>query len=179
MRKIDGRVFLWITIILLSGCAAPMAYYNQAERGGVVILPDNYEVQSTKYPKYRIKRSRSSPSPNPIERQVPMYSTDVWIVTHEIGPYYLIYSYDYDQRSCKKGLEAMRKKIKKGEPCKSNESSVHILIDHRGDVIGDGWVGIYDPKQVWAPDRMVDLPLGKPADPMWGPQPSFEKINNN
>jgi hypothetical protein len=157
-----------------------MAYYNQAEGGGVVILPDKYEVNPDNYPQYRIKYARLSPSTFLTLKNVWMYPSDHWVVTHKIGPYYLIFSYEYNQRLCKADKRVMRKEIKNGEPCRDNESKTDVLIDRNGDVIGDGWVGIDDPKRVvWSGDRMVDLPLGKPADPIWGAQPSFEIINTS
>jgi hypothetical protein len=167
-----------LAVILLGSCSTPMAYYNQAEQSGVVILPDNYEVNFHDYPRYRIKRARRSPTVSRMQHEVWMSRSDIWVVTHKIGSDYLIFSMEYNERLCRENAKWMRKTVKENAPCHYYQR-MEILINSAGDVVGRGWVGVDDPRRVlWSGDRMVDLPLGESADSIWGPQPSFEKIGN-
>jgi hypothetical protein len=162
--------------MILGGCAAPLAHYEQAIYGGVVISPDEYQVNPSAYPRFRIKYKRLTPIEG---SSVWMYPSDVWVVTHDIKGNYLIFSYDYNQRWCRKIMTVdMRKKIKKDKPCRYTYSA-HVLIRPDGAVIGWGWVDIADPeKVVLRGDRMVNLPSDRSAAPRWGPQPSFQAIQH-
>lgn len=146
-------------LLLLPSICACVEYPATGKDGKVWVVPDDYLVDPSFYPKYRAIRDFQPPDlmPNPYNephlRKPRIKASYVWEVRHRVNNQLWIYSEEYS---------------------KSGGSNAEIAITPEGLVL-PGWRGISNPKRVvMRGDRAI--PLDAPHYLNWGNEPLFEPI---
>lgn len=157
------RNTLVCSLLSLAACQTPFF-----QPGGLVVMqssigyedPDKYLVDSQSYPHYYAKEDFEPPKwrSGPItgSSMATIEPTDVWVVTHRVKEYLLIYSGDYQDRQCRRLNQLAHVGYIRSDGCHGSDYLYHIVIRPSGVAVG--WMLLHNPERVlFKRDRYIDM----------------------